>query len=301
VRVLVLGGEGMLGHKVFEVLSRRFDTVATFLDPDGPWRDFPQYAGLPASRLLGGVDALRFETVVDAFARTRPDAVINCVGIIKQLKEASDPILAISLNSLLPHRLAALCAGLGARLVHMSTDCVFSGRKGGAYTEDDLPDPDDLYGRSKLLGEVDRPDCLTIRTSIFGRDYLKQDALLEWFLSNRGGRVRGYRNAVYSGFPTQVLSRIIGDLLADHPGLGGLVQIASLPITKYDLLCKLKDAMALDIEIEPFDDPPCDRSLSAARFVRATGYRIPSWDDMVAELAADPTPYDAWRLAHVSA
>jgi dTDP-4-dehydrorhamnose reductase len=298
--VLVLGGEGMLGHKVFDVLSQRFDTVATFLDPRGPWRDFPQYAGLPASRLLGGVDALRFETVVAALERTRPDAVINCVGVIKQLKEASDPVLTITLNSLLPHRLAALCAGLGARLVHPSTDCVFSGRKGG-YTEDDPPDPDDLYGRSKLLGEVDRPDCLTIRTSIFGRDFLKQDALLEWFLSNRGGRVRGYRNAIYSGFPTQVLARIIADLLADQPALGGLVQIASLPITKYDLLTRLKDAMDLDIEIEPFDDAPCDRSLSAARFVRATGYRIPSWDEMVAELAADPTPYDAWRLAHVSA
>jgi len=300
MRTLVLGGEGMLGHKVFEVLSRRFDTVATFLDPGGPWREFPQYAGLPASRLIGGVDALRFETVAVALEQARPDAVINCVGVIKQLKEASDPVLTITLNSLLPHRLALLCAGLGARLVHMSTDCVFSGRK-GHYTEDDLPDPDDLYGRSKLLGEVDRPDCLTIRTSIFGRDYLKQDALLEWFLSNRGGRVKGYRNAIYSGFPTQVLARIIGDLLTEQPALGGLVQIASPPITKYDLLTRLKDAMDLDIEIEPFDDPPCDRSLSAARFVAATGYRIPSWDEMVAELAADPTPYDAWRLAHVSA
>ncbi len=300
MRVLVLGGEGMLGHKVFQVLSLRFDTVATFLDSDGLWRQFPQYADVPESRLIGGVDALRFETVVAALEQTRPDAVINCVGIIKQLKEASDPILTITLNSLLPHRLADLCAGLGARLVHMSTDCVFSGRK-GAYTEDDLPDPEDLYGRSKLLGEVERPGCLTIRTSIFGRDFLKQDALLEWFLSKRGGRVKGYRNAVYSGFPTQVLARIIGDLLADQPTLGGLMQIASAPISKYALLMMLKEAMELDIEIEPFDDPPCDRSLSAARFVRTTGYRIPSWEEMVADVAADPTPYDEWRLAHVSA
>jgi dTDP-4-dehydrorhamnose reductase len=300
MKVLVFGGEGMLGHKVFEVLSRRFDTSATFLDRDGLWREFPQYAGLPESRLLGGVDALRFDTVAAALERVRPDAVVNCIGIIKQLKEASDPVLTITLNSLLPHRLANLCAGLGARLVHMSTDCVFSGRK-GAYTEDDPPDPDDLYGRSKLLGEVDRPGCLTIRTSIIGRDFLKQDAFLEWFLSNRGGRVRGYRNAVYSGLPTQVLARIIGDLLSDQPTLGGLVQIASTPISKYALLMMLKEAMNLDIEIEPFDDPPCDRSLSAARFVAATGYHIPSWEEMVAELAADPTPYDEWRLAHVSA
>jgi len=297
MRVLVLGGEGMLGHKVFEVLGRRYDTAATFLDADGPWRTFPQYAGLPASRLLGGIDALRFETVVAAVEEAHPDAVVNCIGIIKQLKEASDPILTITLNSLFPHRLADLCVGMGVRLVHMSTDCVFSGRKGG-YTEDDLPDPEDLYGRSKLLGEVDRPGCLTIRTSIFGRDFLKKDALLEWFLSNRGGRVRGYKNAIYSGFPTQVVARIIGDLLLEQPSLSGLVQIASTPISKYALLTMLRETMGLDIEIEPFDDRPCDRSLSAARFVAATGYRIPAWDEMVAEVAADPVPYDEWRLAH---
>jgi len=300
MRVLVLGGEGMLGHKAAAVLARRFQVYASFRDPHGPWCDFPQYAGYPAERLLSGVDALDFTTVTGAVETVRPDAVINCIGIIKQLKEASDAVLTITLNSLFPHRLADLCVTTGARLVHMSTDCVFSGRK-GAYTEDDVPDPEDLYGRSKLLGEVDRPSCLTIRTSIFGRDFLKQDALLEWFLSNRGGRVKGYKNAIYSGFPTQVLARIIGDLLADQPTLSGLVQVASAPISKYALLMMLKESMDLDIEIEPFDDPPCDRSLSAARFVRATGYRIPSWEEMVAEVAADPTPYDEWRLAHVSA
>ena len=300
MRVLVLGGEGMLGHKAAEVLGRRYEVSASFRDAHGPWRDFPQYAAFPAARLLSGVDALDFDTVESAFETARPDAVINCIGIIKQVKEASDAVLTITLNSLFPHRLAGLCEAAGARLIHMSTDCVFSGRK-GAYTEDDLPDPEDLYGRSKLLGEVDRPGCLTIRTSIFGRDFLKQDALLEWFLSNRGGRVRGYENAVYSGFPTQVLAGIIGDLLTAQPALSGLVQIASAPISKYALLMMLKKSMGLDIEIEPYDDPPCDRSLSAARFVAATGYTIPSWEEMVAAVAADPTPYDEWRLAHVSA
>ena len=300
MKVLVLGGEGMLGHKTFEVLGRRFEVYATFLDPRGIWREFPQYADVPAGRLLTGVDALDFATVERAVAEARPDAIINCIGIIKQVQQASDAVLTISLNSLFPHRLAGLCEAAGARLIHMSTDCVFSGRK-GAYTEDDVPDPEDLYGRSKLLGEVDRPGCLTIRTSIFGRDFLKQDALLEWFLSNRGGRVKGYENAIYSGFPTQVLARIIGDLLADQPTLSGLVQVASAPISKYALLMMLKKSMGLDITIEAFDDPPCDRSLSAARFVAATGYTIPSWEEMVAEVAADPTPYDEWRLAHVSA
>jgi dTDP-4-dehydrorhamnose reductase len=300
VKVLVLGGEGMLGHKVYQVLAERFELYATFRDADGPWRDFPQYAAAPPGRLIGDIDALDFATVEAALGRVAPDAVINCVGIIKQLKEASDALLTIRLNALLPHQLAAACARTGARLVHISTDCVFSGRR-GMYTEDDLPDPPDLYGRSKLLGEVEAPGALTIRTSIFGRDFLKQDALLEWFLSNRGGRVRGYRNALYSGFPTQVLAGIIGDLLSGQPTLEGLWQIASEPVSKYHLLERLRGAMGLDIEIEPYDDPPCDRSLSAARFVAATGYRIPGWDEMIAQIASDTTPYDEWSEAHVSA
>jgi dTDP-4-dehydrorhamnose reductase len=300
VRVLVLGGDGMLGHKAFQVLAERFEASATFRDPHGAWRGFPQYEGVPQERLLGGVDAARFDTVAAALERTRPDAVLNCIGIVKQRKEASDAVLSITVNALFPHRLAELCDHLGARLVHVSTDCVFSGRK-GKYTEDDAPDPVDLYGRSKLLGEVDRPGALTLRTSIVGRDYLKSTALLEWFLSNRGGRVNGFRNAVYSGLTTTALARVVAELIERHRELGGLWHVASSPITKYDLLRMLREAMGLDIEIVPFDDPPCDRSLDGARFEAATGLAIPSWREMVSELAADPTPYDAWRQAHAAA
>jgi len=199
MRTLVLGGEGMLGHKVFQTLSSRFDVRATFQEPNGPWRSFPMYEH--AAGLFGGVNVLDFDSVVRAVARVKPDVVINCIGIIKQLKEASDPIISLSLNSLFPHRLAELCSACGTRMFHMTTDCVFTGQKGN-YTEDDVPDAEDLYGRSKLLGEVDRPGCLTIRTSIFGRDFLKSSALLEWFLSHRGGRVKGYSNALYTGCPT---------------------------------------------------------------------------------------------------
>jgi dTDP-4-dehydrorhamnose reductase len=300
VKALVLGGEGMLGHKVFEVFAPRFETYVTFLEPTGAWREYPQYVELPRGRALTGVDATDFTTVGGAVSGLQPDVVVNCIGIVKQLREASNAVLSITVNSLFPHRLAGVCAATGARLIHVSTDCVFSGRKGG-YTEDDIPDPVDLYGRSKLLGEVDRPGCLTVRTSIFGRDFAKQSALLEWFLSNRGGRVKGFTNAIYSGFPTRVLARIMADVVTDWPTLEGLVQIASQPVSKYDLLVMLKQAMDLDIEVEPYDDEPCDRSLSAARFVAATGYRIPSWEEMADEVASDPTPYDEWRRAHVSA
>ena len=299
MRILILGGEGMLGHKVFQVLSRRFETLATFRSFNGLWRDYPMYADVDPGRTMGGVDAMDFDTVVRAFAQIRPDVVINCIGIIKQLKEAKDPLISINLNSLFPHRLAELCAAAGARMFHMSTDCVFSGRQ-GSYTEDDIPDAQDLYGRTKLLGEVNRERCLTIRTSIFGRDFVKQSALLEWFLSNRGGRVRGYTNAIYTGFPTQVLARIMGDLIADHPSLSGLYQVCSDPISKHDLLVKIRDAMRLDIEIEPYEDSYCDRSLDSSRFRNKTQYPIPGWDEMISELARDNTPYDLWRQKHAT-
>lgn len=299
MKVLILGGEGMLGHKAFQVLSQRFETYATFRDALGLWARYPMYTAANPGRLLGGVDAVDFHSVVRAVGQVKPDVVINCIGIIKQLKEASDPIISLTLNSLFPHHLTDLCAATGARMFHMSTDCVFSGRKGN-YTEEDVPDAEDLYGRSKLLGEVARQGCLTIRTSIFGRDFLKQSALLEWFLSHRGGSVQGYKNAIYTGFPTQVLARIIGDIIADFPNLSGLYQLASQPISKYELLVKIRDAMKLNIQIKPYDDPPCDRSLSAMRFIEATGYSIPGWDEMIADLAADPTPYDEWRKQYAA-
>ena len=299
MRVLILGGEGMLGHKVFQVLSQRFETFATFHDPAGLWTQYPMYQAIDRGHTIGGVDALNFDTLVRALAQVRPDVVINCIGIIKQLKEAKDAVISISLNALFPHRLADLCAATGARMFHMSTDCVFSGRK-GYYTEDDLPDPEDLYGRTKLLGEVDRPGCLTMRTSIFGRDLAKDSALLEWFLGQRGRRVRGYTRAIYTGFPTQVLGRIMGDLIVGYPDLSGLYHVASAPISKYDLLVRIREALGLDSEIEPDADFFCDRSLDASRFLAATGYAIPAWDEMIAELAGDTTPYDEWRARYAT-
>jgi dTDP-4-dehydrorhamnose reductase len=243
------------------------------------------------------VDARQFETVVAALGQVRPDVVINCLGIIKQLKAAKDPIPSLEVNALFPHRLAELCAVGGARLLHFSTDCVFSGEK-GAYTEEDRPDPVDLYGHSKLLGEVDRPGCVTLRTSIIGRDYLKNAGLIEWFLSQRNGHVRGFRRAIYSGLSTESLARIVAELIDRYPDLSGIYHVASRPINKYDLLCRLRDVADLSIEIEPDDTFTIDRSLSPERFLAATGLQIPSWDRMIAEIAADLAPYDQWRREH---
>ena len=289
MRVLVLGGSGMLGHKLYQVLSARCDTYATTREL---FTAYASYGIFNQNRLVSGVDVVRFDTVVRAMARVRPDVVVNCIGIVKQLAAAKDPIVSITINSLFPHRAADLCAAIGARFIHISTDCVFSGRKGN-YTEDDVPDPDDLYGRSKLLGEVNREGCLTIRTSMIGRELKRQAGLLEWFLSQEGRTVQGYTNAIFSGFTTQALSTIIADIIVGHPQLCGLYHVSAEPISKYDLLVKLRDAFALDVGIESYEAVKVDRSLDSTRFWKATGFVPPDWDAMIDDLAKDETNYEA--------
>jgi dTDP-4-dehydrorhamnose reductase len=249
---------------------------------------------LEGTRIVPGVDAAVFDSVTGAVVSVRPDVVVNAIGIIKQRPETKDPIASRAINSDFPHRLSALCQASGARLIHFSTDCVFSGRR-GRYTEDDRPDPEDQYGRSKLLGELNGPLCLTLRTSMIGRELNTTIGLLEWFLSNRGGRVKGYTQAIYSGFTTLALAHIVADLIAHHPHLSGIYHVSSAPISKYDLLCLLKQAYRVAIELEPSAEVHCDRSLISARFQAATGFVPPSWTSLVEELVADPTPYEEWR------
>jgi len=292
MRVLILGGAGMLGHKLCQRYRDRFDTWVTVRTG---CRDYARYGVFDPERTLGGVDAASFDSVVRAMAVVKPDAVINCIGIIKQLKTAKDPIVSLSVNSLFPHRLANLCRASGARMFHISTDCVFSGRK-GRYTEADVSDADDLYGRTKFLGEVDAPGCLTLRTSIIGRELNTASGLIEWFLSNRGGKVRGFTRAVYTGFTTVALADIIADLLENHPQLTGLYQVSSEPISKFDLLTLVNATYNLNIEIQPDADFFCDRSMDSSRFRQTTGFRPPAWTTMVQDLHCDPTPYQDWQV-----
>lgn len=291
MRVLVLGGAGMLGHKVCQVFGQRFDTWATVL----PGYHAPgDYQILDADHLLDGVDAFQLDTVVRAMADVKPDAVINCIGIIKHLPAAKDPIVSLTINSLFPHQLANLCRASGCRLVHMSTDCVFSGRQ-GMYTEGDVSDAEDLYGRTKFLGEVDALGCLTVRTSIIGRELDTTNGLIEWFLGQRGGTVRGFCRAVFSGFTTHALACIIADVLENHPRLRGLYHVSSAPITKFDLLSLVNEVYGLGIQIEPDSEFACDRSLDSSRFRTAVNFQPPTWPAMIEEMHRDPTPYDDWR------
>ncbi len=295
-RVLIFGGAGMLGHKLWQLFRGRFDTWVTVRAEPARYARFELFE---PDRLLGGVDVRAIDNVVRAMETVRPDVVVNAVGIIKQRPAAEDATISMAVNALFPHRLGALCRAFRARLVHISTDCVFSGRK-DRYTEGDVPDADDLYGRSKLLGEVTGDGGVVLRTSMIGRELEMGYGLVEWFLSQRHGRVRGFTNAIFSGFPTIVLAQLIADLIDYHPHLTGLYHVSSEPISKYELLTLLQAAYGLSVEIEPFPEVRVDRSLDSTRFRSATGFKPGPWPELVEMMVRDPTPYVQWRQAYAS-
>jgi dTDP-4-dehydrorhamnose reductase len=294
VRVLILGGDGMLGHQLARGLSAHHDVGVTLRGG----AEVARAAGAspkPGSadggarseneRVFPGVDVRDIDRVAEVLAAFQPQAVANAVGIVKQRPESGDPLPALEVNAVFPHRLARLCTEAGARLVHFSTDCVFSGRKGD-YRETDIPDPVDTYGRTKLLGELAAP-YLTLRTSIIGLEQGRRQGLVEWFLASRG-RVQGYRRVLYSGLTTLEMARLVDRLLVEHPDLAGLFHVASAPIDKFTLLSRLaRELDREDVRIEPVDEPICDRSLCADVFAGATGYRPPGWDEMLGELAQE--------------
>ena len=276
----------MLGHKLCQVLSADTATYATFR------RAAPDIAPFYGrTDPIPGVDATRLESVSDAIARARPDVVVNAIGIVKQRSSATDAVLSISVNSLFPHQLAELCAAAGARLIHFSTDCVFSGRR-GAYVEDDPPDPIDLYGRSKLLGEIDAPGVLTIRTSIIGRELENMTGLLEWFLGQAGGRVKGFTRVRWSGVTTNNLALTVGRLVREAPDLSGVFHLSGPAISKYQLLVWLNDAFETGTTIEPDDALVSDRSLLSDPFWSRTGFARPDWQRMVSELVEEARMYE---------
>lgn len=273
--ILILGGSGMMGHQFYKVSGQHFPTYATFRRFSNKLEPYFQ-----RDTIVEGVVAENFDSVIQAFTKVRPQVVVNCIGVVKQQGASKDPIACLNINSLFPHRLAKLCQSSGARLIHLSTDCVFSGQRGN-YCEDDYPDAMDLYGRSKLLGEVFEPGCLTLRTSIIGRELNSCQGLIEWFLSNEGKTVSGYQKAIYTGLTTNALSELIIDVIRKFPELHGVWQVASQPISKFDLLTLVRDIYQANIRINPDDQFYCDRSLTCEKFHQATGWVAPSWPDMI--------------------
>jgi len=292
MKILILGATGMLGHKLMQVLSPHFTVIGTVRGDISHLREHPI---LGKMSLIGTVLADSISSVRHAIEQCKPDVIINCIGIVKQLPSSRDPLPSIAINALFPHQLAQICLKQKIRLIHMSTDCVFSGNKGN-YTEEDPSDAEDLYGKTKFLGEVDYPGCLTIRTSIIGRELDSTHGLVEWFLHQRGKMIQGYKKAIFSGLTTNALAEIIGTIIEEHPDLHGVWQVAADPISKYDLLMLLKQQYQTDdIVIEPDEGIVSDRSLNGSRFNAATSITVPPWPVMIEQLYRDPTPYNIQR------
>jgi dTDP-4-dehydrorhamnose reductase len=279
-RVLVLGISGMLGNAVFRVFaqndgysvvgSARSAAVLRLLRPE------------LHEQVICGVDVENPDSLMRLFARARPDVVINCIGLVKQLAEADEPLAAIPINALLPHRLARLCDVAGARLIHMSTDCVFSGTQ-GMYREQDLPDAQDLYGRSKYLGEVDYPHAVTLRTSIIGHELSGAHSLVGWFLAQQGP-VKGFTRAIFSGLPTVELARVMRDFVVPNTDLRGLYHVSAEPINKFDLLKLVAQVYGKAVDITPDDKLVIDRSLDSSRFRKITGFQPAAWPELVSRM-----------------
>ena len=267
----------MLGSMVMRVLSEKIDWEVFGSIREGSVRRF-----FPVSirdHLIAGGDVERKDNLVRLFNTVQPDVIVNCAGLIKHKPETEDPLVSIPINTLMPHRLAGLCKLVGARLIHVSTDCVFSGEK-GEYVETDFADARDVYGKSKALGEVLYPHTITLRTSIIGHELQSKHSLLDWFLSQEE-RCKGYTRAVFSGLPTVVFAQIIRDVVIPQPQLSGLYHVAAKPIAKFDLLKMIADAYGKTIDIVPDEKLIIDRSLSALRFQLATGYVAPEWPELI--------------------
>ena len=289
MRVCILGAGGMLGHMLVRVLSESHDVYGTSKQDWSATASLARF--LLEERWIGGVDAKDITTVSKCFAEHQFDAVVNCIGVVKQRVHRTTDDEMIEINTRFPHRLLNICAASGARLIHISTDCVFSGNKGD-YVETDTPDPVDIYGSSKLAGEIVDDHNLTIRTSHVGRELTNFTSLFEWLLKNRGKQVVGYSNAIYSGLTTFSLSVVINSLLTTGSSIGGLVHVATNPLNKYQLITELNNRLGLGIDIKIDESVVINRSLRPSDQLKQLKIEIPSWDQMLDNFCKDQATYD---------
>lgn len=279
MRLLILGASGMLGHTLFRyfVSLNRYDVFGSVRQKKGDIKR--NYFG---GTLLENFNALDVNQARLAIEKLAPDIIINCIGIIKQIPSANDSLMNIRINSIWPRQLAFIAQTVGARLIHFSTDCVFSGSR-GLYTEQDMPDAQDLYGLSKYAGEVVGSNVLTLRTSIIGHEINGNTSLLEWFLSQRES-VMGFQKAIFSGLTTYEVAKFLDQYILQEPEINGMYHLSSAPINKYDLLNIVKSKYELSVEIKVNYDVIIDRSLDSSLLRAQTGYVPPSWDEMIEEM-----------------
>lgn len=286
-KLLILGANGMLGGSLHRYFTRH--TNAQVLGTVRSDQVRNHLAKMGFRNIVSGVDVFDDQILSKVFSEEAPDYVFNCIGLIKQLSESKFPIPAIEVNSLLPHKLAKLCSMYGGKLVHFSTDCVFSGEMGG-YTEQDVPDASDIYGRSKLLGEVDYDGHLTLRTSIIGHELKSSVSLVDWFLCQQTS-VKGFSRAFFSGMPTFCIAEFINHYIFTNPGFSGVYHLSVNPIDKYSLLLLVKEKYGLATDIQECPDLIIDRSLNSDALRTALGFVPPSWPELIEKMHSEYIEY----------
>ena len=275
--ILVLGASGMLGNAILRFFSNtKGYKVKGVVRSKSSIDLFPERI---RQLVLSGLNIENEKNLVKIIKDTESGTVINCIGLVKQLSDCNDPSITLPINSIFPHKLAKICSTCDSRLIHISTDCVFSGAK-GFYNEDDIPDSQDLYGISKRLGETDYPHAITIRTSIIGHELNSSRGLIEWFLSQNGS-VEGYTKAIFSGLPTNEIAKIIRDYVIPNNNLNGVYNVSSDPISKYELLCLVAKTYKKSIKITKNKDFKINRSLDSSRFREITGFIPLTWQELV--------------------
>jgi len=283
VKVLIIGSTGMLGYSLFTNLNdySELDVYGTARSIKGK----EQFFANCADKLFKDVDVHNVKSLENVIATLHPDVVVNCIGLIKQHSISKQHVDAISINSHLPHKLASICDKHNAKLIHFSTDCVFSGQTGD-YRENDVPDAQDLYGKSKCLGEVDYEPHLTLRTSIIGHELSSNVSLIDWFLSQKG-KIKGFSKAVFSGLPTCTIARLLAEKILPNSELSGLYQLSVEPIDKFSLLKLVAKFYKKDIEIEESTALCIDRSLNSERLRQEIDFNVPSWGVLISEMYSD--------------
>lgn len=287
--VLILGVSGLIGHKLYEKLTARFETVSgTF---HGTRDRFDHYNLFKTGELIENVEAADIEATLNTIALVNPDVILNCAGITKRRPEVKTPIQAITVNALFPHRLAQWAHENKKRVIHFSTDCVFDGATGN-YDEESITTAQDAYGQTKALGELRYDHSLTIRSSFIGQELDIHSELLDWFLQQRGKTIKGFTQALYTGVSTIEMARVVGDIIENHTRLSGLYQLSvPEPISKYDLLCLARDAFNMDVEIIPDSSFEIKPTLNGDALRSKLGLTLPDWPEMMAGLAAESSLY----------
>ena len=288
MKVCVLGSGGLLGHMLIRVLSGPHDVYGSTREKVSKYSPLARF--LPVEKWIDEVDAAEPSSIKRVFEKNQFDIAINCIGLIKQRSDQVDDRLMMSVNGEFPHKLAEIANSSGARVIQISTDCVFSGIKGN-YVETDTPDPVDTYGRSKLLGELNDSTNVTIRTSHIGPELGRHTSFFDWVLGSENQTVNGYMGAIYSGFSTRVSAQLIGVLLERFDLYGNVWHLASKPISKFELIELINSVFDLKIQLVEDRQYTCDRSLKMDSLNKRFEFTAPTWRAMIEAMHLDQRNY----------